>query len=40
MPKKKRHRELPSHKKDWFLISAVIVVMIIFFILLFSRFSY
>lgn len=36
----KGHHELPSHKRDWLLVSVAVIVMIIFFILVFSRFAY
>lgn len=37
MPKSAKRRELPSHKRDWFLVSIVIIVMIIFFTLVFGN---
>ena len=37
--RKSKHHELPAHKRDWFLTSLVIIVMIIFFVLLFGRFA-
>lgn len=39
MPKRKKRHELPPHKRDWFLVSIVIIVMIIFFTLVFARYA-